>query len=277
VTLIDLKRWHWLLIGLLLGPLLAYCQVVRRQVNGFEGDSLHRPTFERYMRECNRPAGGSQNIVVHPHPLKDRWHIVTGQRYAANSDEATAWWFEAQSPYLEGSQQRRYANVMEFLQSAGADHSPVPYRWAWWERSDLQVPLWLAGAVLFFGIVWPNLLSFIVLGTWRLPTDGICLWPLRPSGPTVAAPALQPADNAETIVVVEQMLAEAEGATPDATPLPRSAAPVLPPTPVLAPQGNSPVVDTSPAVEKAYGGEEDDFYPTEVGAHRHLARKHETG
>jgi hypothetical protein len=260
MTLADLKRWHWLVIGLLLGPLLAYCQVVRRQVNGYEGDSLHRPTFARYMRECNRPTGGSQNIVVHPHPLKGGWHIVTGQRYAADSDEVTTWWFEAQSPYLETSQpqQHQYADVMEFLQRAGADNSPVPYRWAWWERSDLQVPLWLAGTVVFFGVLWPTVLNLLAFGSvFRPAEEKVDLSGVRNTpAPEPTTPV--PTDLSQVDRIGEELAAELAGAASACAPAPPSTSDLESVREMTATQLEL-TAEEKARQEREFGKEKDDF------------------
>ncbi len=52
--------------------------------------------------------------------------------------------------------------VLDYLNEAGADGKPVPYRLGWWTRPNALLGLWAVGAVVVVGGLWPMLLNLLV-------------------------------------------------------------------------------------------------------------------
>jgi hypothetical protein len=158
----ELKRWHWIVIGLVLGLGLAYArtgmepEVGRNNIIEFLNDVSLRvdPKIGPIVR----------SIVVHP-PTEDfrgqRLNLVTYQRLCRSRDGKRTEWrneqFIAESPF------RGFASVGEYLAALKKENPAISYRNAWWDRAPAQYAMWTGGSVLAIGILWPNVL-FALMG-----------------------------------------------------------------------------------------------------------------
>ncbi len=285
----SLKRWHWLVISILIGIALATIATPKAiDLRTEYGDARNsQKDFENALVREIEGRRRFKNIVVHrqsvPNPAggdRNVW-IVSGL-YCSNVPEAgdgkLHWkpsFFVADEPYRPAndlsiflghvseaniSKFEKVPNptVLDFLQLLG-ETSAVKYSHAWWRSYAAQ--LWFVGSLAMIGIVWPTAIDLIVFGRLIRPreekgTD------LKPS-PTVHKPAKQELtadDRAKLQALDDAMEANLKaGATAHASPAPAAVA-----TPVKQLGSEALVaVPAAPQAPRAYGAGAGDFYPTE--------------
>ena len=171
VDLQSLKRWHWTLIGMIGGMMLAGGRVLSvsdKQVGGKE--FIPQSQFERDLRMS--AFGGRphlKGIVIHPAGTVD---LVSFRELDTDTDDyyPDLHWFAAPRPYkalgalTEPGKENR---VSDFL-----DEVKFSYSSAWWETMGGAMTLWAIGGGIAVGGIWPFILNFLVgAGLGRKPKE----------------------------------------------------------------------------------------------------------
>ncbi|WP_428940510.1 hypothetical protein [Fontivita pretiosa] len=171
----DLKRWHWTLIGAVLGLALAYVwvsmgetdeRVRRASVADFERDLLlvDEKSGQPYVQDIVvRPPTRTQattsgwvNVVTYKRLSRDRkGRLVLDDRY-----------LYAEVPYkpaLPGRvQPRPDLTIEQYLEELKAKGAPIRYRRGWWHEPKTAMMLGAGAGMLLLGGVWATLLNIMV-------------------------------------------------------------------------------------------------------------------
>ena len=288
-TLVRIRSWQWMLIGLLIGGLgAASVGMWGEPLLSAYGESINgRREFEEALtrEEAGRP--WFTEVSVHAEQIsvdgqrKRTVHVVTGIYYDGRSaDAAQAVWrpafYVAEVPYEPvtspahlpggGEAAERFValpqpTVVDFLHVMN-DARGARFTHAWWRSPSNARLAWLLVGVLGIGFIWPVTLNLIAYGSVRRPKEmGVELRHLSTRGSTVdgeadLAAAVEPLDD-----VIEDILQpdRAGAAAADAV---RALA-----TSPLEPVGAAPTSE-----QKSFAAGEEDYYPTEVkaskGGHR---------
>ena len=264
MSVAALKRWHWLVISVIVGLGLAYVNRITSADFPAYGDSLRQQaTFEASLVQLIGSDPRFKDLVVQRCrvPKLGEVDFVYGRYCNGQVEKDGAYhyrpkYFVAPVPYrptgeIDTVPTRDFGSIREFLGTIN-----VPYTHAWWR--SYPTATWLSGSVILLGLVWPTLINLIVWGRWTRPAEakGISLWrsPGAPK-PTRATPApsfASPRGSADTEPAVTAPAAASTGAPVRAL----SGGPL-----VLAP--------ATAASHKEFGANADDFYPTEQKARHH--------
>ena len=289
--LISFKRWHWLLISLLLGMSAGsifrpksldlrteygeainsqkeFETAVVRQVEGrkrFKDIIVHR-------QSVNDPAGGDRNVwIVNglycsnvPDPADGKLHwkpsfFVAVEPYETVIDLSQL--INVASPAAVNFQKIASPTVLDFLQLLG-ETSGVRYSHVWWRSYAMQT--WLLGCLLLIGIVWPTAIDLIVFGRLIRPREekGTDLKASSTLKKPVK-PEMSSEDRAKLEALDAAMEASlTEGATSKVLPQSPASAPAVRQL-STEPQQAAPTVAKAP---RAFGAGAGDFYPTEQKA-----------
>jgi hypothetical protein len=166
----DLKRWHWIAIGVVLGTVLAGARLM---VDPDETNSADtRISAETFVYGVGQKTGGEanlllfRNIVVYP-PVNDL-DYVTGEQLmpipGTRKYQYKAISFHGTRPFRAAG--RNVPTVRDFLESAKKSRGDVSYRYAWWTDSRFIWVTWIGGAVIVVGGIWPTLLNFMIGAGW---------------------------------------------------------------------------------------------------------------
>jgi hypothetical protein len=269
MNLAALKRWHWLVISVVVGVGLGRTMRLTPEDFASFGTALNsRYRFETALVDRIGDRPGFTDITVsrcRVTGLGDR-DIVRGLYCTGvpEKDGAYHWrayFVDAPVPYRAASDEaaRRLAgvkapSVRDLMGALG-----VRYTHAWWQSYPMTI--WLTGSILIIGILWPTLVTRMAYGQWTRPAEakGISLWRVKVSatpGRAVARPEY--GGNAGD-----------EGQKHQGVPTePAAAEPQVAP---LRPLANQPLTPLAASAEahKDFGADPDDYYPTEQKAHRH--------
>jgi len=171
----DLKRWHWTLIGAVLGLALAYVwvsmgdtdeRVRRASIADFERDLLlvDEKSRQPYVQDIVvRPPTRTQattsgwvNVVTYKRLSRDRkGNLVLDDRY-----------LYAEVPYkpaLPGRvQPRPDLTIEQYLEELKAKGAPIRYRRGWWHEPRTAMMLGAGAGMLLLGGVWATLLNIMI-------------------------------------------------------------------------------------------------------------------
>jgi hypothetical protein len=294
------RRWHWVVLSLVVGLGLAQARqfdahdLLNRLGDGF----ADRGWFEREVQRQVTLADGSSvpafgRLRVYPLSVRERGgrrqvHVVAGMylthvpdgRGGAGGGGAGGasavgrirpCFFIAPVPYQSLGDERAGkpvdpgGTVRRYLDGLRA--KGVTYTYAWWADSRYAAAAWVGGSFALVGVLWPTALNLLVYGTFGAPREekGVSLWKVRPAH-------LPPPRDAVKAAVAGMPVAGNHCAI-SAKPPPQHGA--------TAPQGASrattPVLSVAPADDevtaatpghehKEFGARRDDFYPTELKA-----------
>jgi hypothetical protein len=290
-----IRRWHWVVLSLVLGLGLA-------QARRFDADDLpnrlgeglaDRGWFEREVQRRVPLADGTSapafgRLRVYPLSVQERGgrrpvHVVAGMylAHAGNREGAPGggaavgklrpYFFIAPVPYQSlGDERARKpvapgATVRDYLD--GLRGKGVTYTYAWWTDPRYAAAAWVGGSFLLIGGLWPTALNLLAYGTFRAPPDekGVNLWKVRP----VHTPR-RSAVNAAAVGGLPAPGGHAPGRNTASAPRGGAApAPGAPVTmvPVLSAAPAEYEAAVSPEHEhKEFGASRDDYYPTELKA-----------
>jgi hypothetical protein len=177
----DIKRWHWLLLGLIAGLAISFAW----QDHDVVGDvyyaraEIKQPKFEQEALAKSRKSGQPilQNVRVEP-PVKDYANqlrqIVVGKRLLLNTADdkeyLVPFYFYAAVPYQprialsEADNKPFPANgtVLDYLRLAKAKNPSLGFRYAWEFEPNWFIALCGAGGVVVVGIIWPTILNALM-------------------------------------------------------------------------------------------------------------------
>ncbi len=176
----GLRRWQWVVIGLVLGISLGYAR--NRLGNSIGSVGARNLGPERFQAELAQPPFEGKpilaNIVVHP--LDGGLYRVTMQRLVQplNARDPNArvyqpWEWQTHGPTFKpaiagGANPRTYT-VRSYLDEMSRRHGWVKYRYAWWGEPRLAMGLWALGSVVVVGGIWPTVLNLLVGAGYSRP------------------------------------------------------------------------------------------------------------
>jgi hypothetical protein len=288
----DFKRWHWVLISLIIGGLLAYA---RTMIAPDEMGSGRGISANEFMQNVARPKTGNgydwvKEITVYP--AENGVDQATGQMRQMNfvvcnlltplpngKYQYKPVHFLAEIPFKVGNNKPTSDtySIRDYLAEVKERFPESHYRFAWWTAPRAQFGIWMGGAVLLIGGVWPSLVSLMIgagLGRPHKEKEEYDLERFSKSKPTkapepVAKPGLSQADAAKLRDMQDQMEQDLAAAGMQMTTGAAEAAAATgsAPTAVKALNGKavesvaSPKADDEP---KEYTGE---FYPVVKSHH----------
>jgi hypothetical protein len=186
----DLKRWHWALIGCVVGLVLGFGQVYGGNEPATDLPSIGQQEFEEALRATPRDGlPVLDNVTVYPGSA--------GEPDLVTMDRRTDWGLYARIRDAESGTARANTRQVKYVQhrfyarkpfkplvpvpgaapvAGGATYTvrdyvhdlskteagaAVRYRFAWWRRPATLVGLWAAGSTLLIGGVWPTVLNLL--------------------------------------------------------------------------------------------------------------------
>jgi hypothetical protein len=290
MVIAHVKRWHWILISLILGFVTAKV----RQVGGGADLSAYphsmndQARFEAALLERTNGLPHFKDVVVYPEDVdvgpgpRKRLYVVTGLYYNGRPEENNGQlqrvWrsrsFVADVPYRRYGPSRTpietYKTVVDYLDRLHRENG-VTYSYCWWRESRWSTAVWIGGSFLVIGLIWPTLVNLLAFGSlWRPREDKGIDFSTLAGMPAAARPA--PAVEAEDMSDVEEMTLQLEQQLRQSN-VENAAVvePIAGPAPVkqlAATALESPAVE-QPGQQMEFGANPDDFYPTERrGKHR---------
>jgi len=185
----DLKRWHWALIGCVVGLVLGFGQVYGGNEPATDLPSMGQQEFEEGLRATPRDGlPVLDNVTVYPGSagepdlvtmdLRADWGLYARIR---DAQSGTA---RANTRQVKYVQHRFYARkpfkplipvpgaaavpgatytVRDYLKDLSKTEAgaAAKYRYAWWREPAKRVALWTAGSTLLIGGVWPTVLNLL--------------------------------------------------------------------------------------------------------------------
>jgi hypothetical protein len=288
-VLIKIRRWQWILIGLLVGFAVGY---VRRMPRGdwaeAYGQSIGPGEFEYAISHDFMGSARFINMVVYADQVDDvdgrrrPVHVVVGS-YCSGQTRVVNGQKEpirvtrcviAEIPYrpLSGTSHSTAADftVMNYLDTLRKSGRPIAYRHAFWCDPRWAVPAWVAGSVLVIGVLWPTLINLLVFGSIFRPREekGIDLSKVKATSTEAQRAPLVTEDD---LAKVEQLDAKLEAqlmenAPSGALPAPGSTSSQTPVKQLTATKLELTAVEQAKE-QKDFGADKDDYYPTERHAH----------
>jgi uncharacterized membrane-anchored protein YhcB (DUF1043 family) len=270
----ELKRWHWILVGLIVGITLGY---LYGSIEPGSGRSISQARFEAALNRT--PLQGSypwiRDIVVHPHP--EHGVVITGLFLEPGRGDTMLYQpFQLVPPIpyepLSSPRGNRPANweqsrrtARDYLDHMARTHDHVAYRYAWTSQPLYRYLIWTAGTVLVIGIVWPSIISLLTGGGLGRrgaaePEYDLSRFQSGPASPQGLSMAMTQ-EGADQLASLEAELERKLASRADDAMLPDSTPESAPEQPIrelnAPPPEDAPV--ESPQEKKDYAGE---FYPT---------------
>jgi hypothetical protein len=295
----DFKRWHWVLISLAIGALLAYARTMLSPDEVGTGRGISPNEFAQNVA---RPKTGNgydwvKQITIYPtQTIVDPSSEQTRQVNFVVCNLLTPLpngkyqykpvHFTAEIPFKVGNTKPMSDtySVRDYLAEVKDRFPDVQYRYAWWTQPRAQFGIWMGGAVLLIGGLWPSLVSLLIGAGLGRPhkekTDEYDLERFSKSKPSkapepVAKAGMSAAEAQKLRDMQDQMekdLAAAgmqmtSGGEPASAGGPASSAPVKALTGTAVEPVEAPKADDEP---KEYKGE---FYPVAKPHHHEEAEK----
>jgi len=263
-----MKFWHWLLIGLIIGPALGLLHSGEPpDEDGQLVRTISQVQFEGMMRRSpRRGLPAARKVVIYP---PDGGHqTVTGESLESigiNSGDYVPFVFLASVPFRTASPKLAErmppgASVREYLDAVQTLNPSLSFHFAWWRVAGAQFAIWTIGGFLGLGVVCPVLLG-VLSGSRRERMESL----FDPKGSIPQMEQAQPSglgpQDQERLAALEAELMEnlSAAGSPDGAQTSKAAAEtwrILPSKPLEAP----PLPGEPP---KVYAGE---FYPVAASA-----------
>jgi hypothetical protein len=176
----NLKQWHWIIAGAVVGALLVYLQLQLRTVQRFEGMTTVDPkTFGNSIGEKTVSEGILilRNVTVYPpYPSKSESDPTTKARQIVTGEIASESHHDGHATYVPFVMFAPVPfNYNSKIGIPGADYSVrdlldhrlqigqrmTPYRYAWWASTPMTIALWGGGSIVLIGGVWPLLIALM--------------------------------------------------------------------------------------------------------------------
>jgi len=276
----NLKRWHWIVISLLIGLIFGYFNhLPAANWKTSFGEPLIREQFENGLVNEQSGLRWFRNITVYPERVESGGKtipilIVAGDyfdgRFETQNGQRVAVWkprcfisegtYDSITPYAGW---KPGDTVLDYLKSVkGAN-----YRYAWWRDPKWAISLWTAGSFIVIGLIWPTAINLILFGSIVRPKEaGIDLSKVRAT-PATAEKGPSEADLSAVSKLAEdlesKLAKDAAAANSDQKPAEHAA-----PRPLTATALEVASADPN-APHAEFGQDPDDFYPTERHVHHH--------
>ncbi len=175
MNLQTLRRWHWMMIGLVAGLAVGAGRILSAADERIGGAGfVNQSVFENDLRVP--PLAGKpyvKGIVLHRAQTFANLDIVSFWGMDPATGEYRQFRLVAPRPYRPLAARIVPAanyNVAEFLRDAAATNPAIAFQNAWWDAPAIAICLWaLLGAVVIGGI-WPTVLD-LIYGRNRTPRE----------------------------------------------------------------------------------------------------------
>ena len=294
MQLAALKRWHWIVIAILVGLIVpAVRQAFDNDlsgdyVSGFGYLLTDQSRFESALAEQYQGRRMFKDVTVYPRWVADGRrgtklvHVVAGKYWSGREEmidgKPQALWrptcFLAQVPY------RPMTDLGQFNRAGGPDFAKqfaavgtnptildflntmhaacgVSYSYAWWDAHPKLT--WLGGSLLAIGVIWPTVVNLLAFGQLTRPPEAkaMSLWGVKAPPKREPQSKPMPAYHPNTDVDDELEAVLRGGAAPEDSCAESSTARALSAGPLEA------AANVVNGEAKDFGAEKDDFYPTE--------------
>jgi hypothetical protein len=304
----DFKRWHWCVIGLLVGALVAGLRVWTGPAEAYSthNDSggpqrLEDQLLKRHHSD-RRVVAGVRNVRVHaptemplPGGVVKSNEFISYEVLVRHTKDPKVCDVLPQQVILQQTTRHKsvlgdiskltaheyLARLKAYCDKINKDHPGAvltfDYRYSWLETPRAAFTIFPAAGLLVIGLIWPSILGLLVhAGFGRAPDeDGVDLSKYKNRRePEKKRPTLTHADAEELARLEAELEAKLKSgeagvtaASTDGQPAP--AAPAAPRALDAGPL-EQPKEPARPKVEKGFGEDQGDYYPTEVhGKHKH--------
>lgn len=288
-NLVVLKRWHWLVVSILVGLGAGYAaRPTSLDVRAFGEGMNGQKDFERALVRESEGHRRFMDIVVHRQSITDpaggtreAW-IVSGLYCGNAPDPADGNWhwrpkfFVADEPYkpvnplseltngrggesIGRFQQMARPTVLDFLEVLH-DAAGVSYVHAWWR--SYVIATWLVASLVLIGLVLPTAIDLIVFGRFIRPREPKALKLTASSTVPVRTETELTAKDLEELARLDAVLEEALKSGPAPA---KAAAAVPAAAPVRKLNDVAQAASVPPVKEdqRTFGAKKDDYYPTE--------------
>lgn len=300
----GIRRWQWCVLGAILGLLVAAVSMWSGPRENQYTQTAYPTEFEEWVLNGRFSRGGIireiKDVKIHP-PVEEFLNEYTRereladfatftlmvenprnknevtpvyrrllmlQRYAGHSRMGETWkmttreYLEKFKEYALKQDKKRYPRMVMY--SLGE---------AWMENPKYAYPAFAAIGMVVVGIIWPTIMNLLVgAGFGRAPEDpGVDLSKYKskataPSGPTkpqVTQDDMDKLQELESQLEASLMEGALEGAAGGTAPAAAAPAPIKKLT--AGPAEPPPPEKDKPAGKpKAFGADQEDYYPTEV-------------
>ena len=304
----DLKRWHWCIVGLIVGAAFAFIRLASlpREDRGlervaphvFEADLLSAGNLKmRGDPVTRRAVYAIENIRIHPAvemPLpgersvnseylsyevvlvrhenpKLADHMPRQMIIALNGPKDKSLAGDLKGLSLHDYLEKVNGAILNVDKKRYPTATPFTYKVAWIETPRAAYSIYTAGGLIVIGLLWPSLLNFLIVAGYGRPRTEAELADRKPS--KVAAPQTKPGVTQDQLDQLDQLEAELEARLREGaseTAAAPKVAPVAAPIPVLsAGPMEAPKEAPQPQQRKGFGADQGDYYPTEVHGKKH--------
>lgn len=176
------KRWHWIVVALVVGPALAFMNGQAEPGAGLR--SMSGAEFEREvaLKEVPGDNPNLKNVVVHPAQIGayDKPVFVVTMDRAVFDKKEKGWRYQpyalqAEVPYVSSDGAGRRGGpaaassasspdrtILDALKDLSAKTPTIKYKYAWWEEPKWSYGLWSAGSLAAIGGIWPTVLALML-------------------------------------------------------------------------------------------------------------------
>jgi hypothetical protein len=169
----DFKRWHWIVISVVVGLVLAYTRTSMEPPRGPR--STKPPQFEAELIRPPLKSGESfvKNLTIYP-PINGVYPVQFDLLVPTKDNKAwtyTPWYMDAETPYpaVVYSTGIREINghpytILDHLEHMQKTHpeNNIKFAFAWWATTQWVYILWTAGSVVLIGGIWPTILNLLL-------------------------------------------------------------------------------------------------------------------
>ena len=281
----NLKRWHWVMIGALVGLGLAFGYT--RWDSSATAPTIGIRTFQEDLLRQERRAEGDpfiiRNLKLNPPEVIDgkvQWvmtfdYLDFRRRSVARTQTTASEPFRVEIVNnTEFSSNQELPNIRVYLDSVKATNDTFNYRYVWWREPTWAYILWIGGAVVLIGGIWPTLLNLLVgAGLGRPPREPKDEYDLSRFGKGRPDPVVESAISEvdpealdEVTRAYESNLGELADEAAPAESTPGEDAGLTPVRPLTASPADDPLPPTTAQEEeeKEFAGE---FYPVARPVH----------
>src|SRR4051812_41234378 len=173
----DFKRWHWVVISLAIGALLAYGRTMLSPDESGTGRGIAAVEVGENVARPKSRNGDDWIKQLTIYPTQTIVDASTGQMRQVNfvvcslltplpngKYQYKPVHFTAEIPFKVGNinPTSNTYSIRDYLTEVKERFPDLQYRYAWWTQPRAQFGIWMGGAVLLIGGVWPSLVSLMI-------------------------------------------------------------------------------------------------------------------
>ncbi|HEX3358917.1 MAG TPA: hypothetical protein VHS31_18205 [Tepidisphaeraceae bacterium] len=174
----DFKRWHWALIALVIGAVLGYARTMATPDTQSDRGGISALQF---ITNVDRPRTGNgyqwvTNIRIYPAQTlpvpsangSQQVNFVTCNLMSVVSPgqgQYNSVHFVAEIPFKVGTSFRPpndHYTILDYLNDQKTRNPEIQYKYAWWTEPKAEIVIWMAGALVLIGGVWPTLINLMI-------------------------------------------------------------------------------------------------------------------